>query len=95
MTEREELESRRDTLQKVLLEAQAEVAARRAQVAQTLEALIHQRDELKTLLTEREAALADREDEAVQINDDWKTSRREAAAAREHVEEVRRAARRG
>ena len=94
MTEREELESRRDTIKKVLLEVQAEVAARRTQLDHDLAPLIHQRDELKTLVTEREAALADLESEAVQIDDDWKTSRREAAAARAHEKELRRAARR-
>ena len=90
-----ELSQARTALQKVLAEAQAEVAARQAQLSQALAALTRQRDELNELVASREAALTELEYEAAQIDDDWKTSRREAAAARKHLAELRLSDRRG
>lgn len=89
MTEREELEARRDTLQKVLAEARAEVAAREASIAQELSALTRRRDELLSQVTAAEAALSEVESEAAQVDDEWKTARREAAGALEHLRDLR------
>lgn len=95
MTEREELEARRDTLQKVLEEVRSEVAARSGELSKTLSALTERRDQLLALVTAAEAGLSDAEDEATEVDEDWQVSRREAAAALAHLEELRRANRRG